>query len=79
MDVKGLTDAELLEAKKKMKSEKTLRAVLVGFFVGVSIFSLFNKGITFFSFFPLFFVVLLSKKDKKHESIELELKSRNLN
>lgn len=78
-DVKVLTEKELLQAKKKMKSEKVIRAVLIGFLVGISIFSFYNKGITFFSFFPLFFVVLLVKKDKKHDNIEQELKSRNLN
>ena len=74
-----LTDEELLGRKKKAKSSQIISAVLIGFLVGIAVYSTINKGIGFFTFFPLFFVFLLIKNSSDIKSIEQEIKKRNLN
>lgn len=77
-----LTNEELLQEQKKTNSNKIIHAVLIGVLVGVSIFSTVKKGFGFFTFFPLFFVFLLLKKQKDikgfESELESELRSRNL-
>ncbi|SEG41182.1 hypothetical protein [Sphingobacterium lactis] len=74
-----LTDEELLGRKKKAKSSQIISAVLIGFLVGIAVYSTINKGIGFFTFFPLFFVFLLVKNSSDIKNIEQEIKKRNLN
>ncbi|MGM1430836.1 hypothetical protein ACS126_16395 [Sphingobacterium lactis] len=74
-----LTDEELLGRKKKAKSSQIISAVLIGFLVGIAVYSTINKGIGFFTFFPLFFVFLLIKNSSDLKNIEQEIKKRNLN
>lgn len=78
MNYKELSDEQLLSEGKKLKKEKILRAALIGFFVGVIIFGLFNKGIRFFTFVPLIFIFIIARKPKTIHALEEELKSRNL-
>lgn len=78
VDYKTYSDEELLAAQKKMKSEKIIRALLIGFFFGVAIFGLFNKGFRFFSFLPFIFIFLIARKSKSIAALEAELKARNL-
>ncbi len=79
IDYKTLSDQELVAAHKKMKSDNLINAVLIGLFIGVSVYGAVNKGFGFFTFFPLFFAYLLFKKKKDIKLIEDELKSRGLN
>ena len=74
-----LTDEELLGRKKKAKSSQIISAVLIGFLVGIAVYSTINKGIGFFTFFPLFFVFLLIKNSSDLKNIKQEIKKRNLN
>lgn len=78
LNYKEFSDEQLLAEGKKLKKEKIIRAVLIGFFVGVTIFGLFNKGIRLFTFVPLIFIFIIAKKSKTIRALEEELKSRNL-
>ena len=77
-ELSKLTDDQLLAEAKKMKSAKITTAVLIGFMIGVATYSTVKNGLGFFTFFPLFFVFLLFKDDKKRKVLEEILKERNL-
>ena len=73
-----LTDQELLEKKKKVKSSQMISALLIGALIGIAIYSTVKNGLGFFTFFPIFFVFLLVKNSPDLKTIEKEVKSRNL-
>ena len=74
MDKKNLshlTDQEILDKKKKLKSNQIISAVLIGFLVGIAVYSTVNKGLGFFTFFPLFFIFLIAKNKSDLNTINL--------
>lgn len=73
-----LSDKKILEEQKKIKSYKLINGFLIGIFIGVAIYSAANKGIGFFTFFPLFFIYLLINSRKKSNEIKDEINKRNL-
>lgn len=73
-----LTDEQLLQERKKLKSGKRINAFLIGIFIGVAVYSVVNNGLGFATLFPLFFVFLVFRYGKKFKAIEKELDSRNL-
>lgn len=78
-ELSALTDQELLQVEKKMKSTAVLNAVLIGFLIGVVIFSFMRNGVGLVTLIPLFFAYKLvnrSKYDK--QELEALLKSRQL-
>jgi hypothetical protein len=77
-ELANLTDDELLQLKKKLKSSRITYAFLIGLFIGVAVYSTVNNGFGFFTFFPLFFVYLLTKDSEKGKALNDELKTRNL-
>ncbi|WP_027076580.1 hypothetical protein [Maribacter antarcticus] len=77
-DLEELTDEELLKGKKKIQSNKVVNASLIGFCIGVVVYSAVKNGFEFFTFLPLGFVYLLSKNGKNIKALDQELKSRNL-
>ena len=60
-----LTDNELLQQQKKVKQNNIVTAFMIGLLIGVAIYSTVKNGFGFFTFFPLFFVYLLTKNRKK--------------
>lgn len=75
-----LTDEELLQAAKKMKSEAMINAGLIGFLVGIVFYSLMKNGFGFFMLIPLFLIYKLFNNKPKYNKQELAriLKERNL-
>jgi hypothetical protein len=78
-NLKSLTDEQLLQEHKKLKSSNIINAFLIGALIGVAVYSAVKNGIGFFTFFPLFFVYLLFRNGKKAKALKEELKFRNLN
>lgn len=70
-----LDDQELLEEQKKLKTNKIINATLIGLFVGVFVYGAVKNGFTFFTFFPLFFALLLVNSGRKKIEFENELKN----
>lgn len=74
-----LTDEELLQEAKKMKSRAITNAVLIGFLIGVVFYSVMANTLGFLTLIPIFFAYKLVN-NSKYENKELEnvLKERNL-
>jgi hypothetical protein len=78
-DLSALTNEELLQVEKKMKSTAILNAVFIGFLVGVVIFSFMKHTLGLVTLIPLFFAYKLvnrSRYDK--QELEAILKQRQL-
>jgi uncharacterized membrane protein len=75
-----LSDAELLQAAKKMKSDAIINAGFIGFLIGIVFYSIVKNGFGFFLLIPLFLIYKLINKKPKYSKQELEqiLKDRNL-
>jgi len=79
LDLRNLSDEELLQEAKKMKSAVIINAVLVGFLVGIIAFSVFKNTWGLLTLIPLFFAYKLTNSSKaKNEALEGVLKERNL-
>jgi hypothetical protein len=74
-----LTDQELLDKAKKMKSTSITNAVLIGFLIGIVFYSIIKNSWGFVTLIPLYFAYKLIN-NSKHNDKELEnlLKERNL-
>ncbi len=77
-ELSELTDKELLEEAKKMKSTSITNALLIGFMVGIIIYSIMVNSIGFLTLIPLYFVFKLVNNSKKYEDLKNLLKERNL-
>jgi len=74
-----LTDEELLQVAKKVKSTAIINALLIGSLIGIVFYSIAKNGLGFFILIPLFFAYKLAN-NSKYDNKELEnlLKERNL-
>lgn len=77
-ELTALSDQELLERKKKAKSNEIMNAVLCGVLIGIAIYSTVKNGFKVFTVLPLFFVFSAINNRNKSKAIEQELNSRNL-
>lgn len=77
-----LNDQELLQKAKKLKNNKIIDSTIIGFTIGIVVYSAITNGFGFFTFFPLvltFFIVRNSANNKLLEkAIQKELQSRKL-
>lgn len=73
-----LTDQELLEKAKKMKSNSIINALLIGFAFGIIIYSIITKSIGIFTLVPLIFIFKLVNDSKKNNALKKILKEKNL-
>ena len=75
-----LSEQELLQKIKKLKTNKTIDAALVGFTIGIVIYSAVTNGFGFFTFFPLLLTYAIVRNSNNNKilqkEIEKELKSR---
>ncbi len=75
-----LTDQELLEEARKLKSFSIMNAFLIGFLVGIVIYSLVKNTFGFLMLIPLYMAYKFSNdpKEKRRKAAEALLKERNL-
>lgn len=78
-ELSDLTDKELLAEAKKAKSTSVMNALLIGFLIGIVIYSIAVNSLGFITLIPLFLAYKLIK-NSKYDSKELEnlLKERKL-
>ena len=77
-ELSELTDEELLEEAKKMKSNAIMNAILIGVIIGIAIYSTAKNGISFFSLFILYFAYRAYNNWKANKDLSNILKERNL-
>jgi hypothetical protein len=74
-----LTDQELLQEAKKMKSASITNAVLIGILIGIVFYSIVKNSLGFLTLIPLFLAYKLINNSKyKNKELENLLKERNL-
>lgn len=77
-ELSELTDEELLQEAKKMKSNSIVNALLIGFLIGIIIYSIVKSSLGLLTLIPLFFVYKLVNSSKKDEALKRLLKERDL-
>jgi len=77
-ELSELTDQELLAVAKKAKSTSIINAVLIGFMMGVVVYSIVKNSLGFFTLIPLFLAYKLFNNSKNNRALEQLLKERNL-
>ena len=77
-ELSKFTDQELLDEAKKMKSNSIINALLIGFMIGVIIYSIIKNSIGLFTLIPLFFIFKVINKSENNKDLEKILKERNL-
>ncbi|HEY1060420.1 MAG TPA: hypothetical protein VGE44_01985 [Daejeonella sp.] len=74
-----LSDEELLQEAKKMKSNSIMNAVLIGFLAGIIIYSVVKNTLGLLTLIPLFLAYkLVNKSNYNNQELEIILKERNL-
>lgn len=77
-----LSDQELLQRINKIRSNRIIDAVIIGFTIGVVIYSAVKNGFGFFTFFPLLLTYIIARNSKNSKILEKEMQkelgSRNL-
>lgn len=74
-----LTDQELLQEAKKMKSASLINALLIGFLIGIIFYSVVKHSLGFLTLIPLYFAYKLANSSKyNNKELENILKERNL-
>jgi F0F1-type ATP synthase assembly protein I len=77
-DFSELTDEQLLQEAKKLKSNSILNAVLIGAMIGIAVYSIVKKSFGFTTIIPLFLAYKFYNVSKKGKVLEKVLKDRNL-
>jgi uncharacterized membrane protein YbjE (DUF340 family) len=75
-----LTDQELLDEAKKMKSFSITNALIIGFLVGVVFYSVVKSTRGMLTLIPLYLIykIVNDPKNKRNKDLEKLLKERNL-
>lgn len=79
-ELSELTDQELLEEAKKLKSISITNALFIGFLMGIVFYSFAKNTLGFLTLIPLYFVykIVNDPKNKRYKALEQLLKERNL-
>ena len=73
-----LSDDELLKVVEQNKPSPLVDAFLIGFLVGILIYSAAATAWGLVSLVPLFMIYLFLKKPKRYAALQKELQRRNL-
>lgn len=76
--ISDLSNEELLSAQKKAKNGTVFSGFGIGFLIGVAIYSTVINGLSFWTFFPLFFVLIFVNNVQKSKDIKQEVANREL-
>ncbi len=75
-----LSDQELLQEAKKMKSFSITNALFIGFLAGIIFYSIVKNSWGMLTLIPLYFIYKMvnDPKNKRSKALEKLLKERNL-
>ena len=79
-ELSELTDKELLDEAKELKSFSITNALIIGFLMGIVFYSFAKNTWGMLTLIPLYFVykIINDPKNKRYEALEKLLKERNL-
>lgn len=79
-NLSDLTDQELQDESKKLKSFSIVNALLIGFLAGIIFYSIAKNSWGMVSLIPLYFIYKLvsDPKNKRSKEVDGLLKERNL-
>jgi hypothetical protein len=79
-ELSQLTDQELLDEAKKLKSFSLTNAFFIGLLLGIVFYSIFKSTFGFLMLIPLYFVykMMNDPKNKRYKELEELVKQRNL-
>lgn len=77
-ELSKLTDEELLAKAKKMKSASITSAILIGFMIGIVIYSVAKNTVGLLTLIPLFIAYKIVANSKNDAALKQLLKERNL-
>ena len=77
-ELSALTDRELLDEAKKAKRSSVAHALVIGFMIGVIVYSVVKSTWGFFTLIPLFFIYRLTRRSNDNEALQKILRERNL-
>ncbi len=77
-DFAEFTDEELLKEAKKMKSRSIMNAFIIGFMIGIVIWSIAKNTYGLVTLIPLYFIYKLVNNSKSDKDLKELLKERNL-
>ena len=79
-ELSELTDKELLDEAKELKSFSITNALIIGFLMGIVFYSFAKNTWGMLTLIPLFFLykIINDPKNKRYKALEKLLKERNL-
>ena len=78
-ELSKLSDQQLLEMAKNMKSSSITYALLIGFLIGIIIYSIAKNSFGFLTLIPLYFIYKMFNGSEDNEALKKILNERNLN
>lgn len=73
-----LTNDELLHEARKIKSGKLMDAVIFGFLIGVSVYSVVRNGFGLLTFLPLVYIPIAARNRIRNKEIDRLVTERGL-
>jgi len=73
-----LTNEELLQEAKKIKSGNILDAAIIGFLIGVAVYSTVKNGLGLLTFLPLVYLPIAAKNKLRNKELERLVKEKGL-
>ncbi|PWK72516.1 hypothetical protein LX99_04373 [Mucilaginibacter oryzae] len=77
-ELTDLTNEELLQEAGKIKSGKIMDAAILGFLIGIAVYSAVKNGFGLLTFIPLIYVPIAAKNKLRHKEVEKLVKERGL-
>ena len=74
-----LTNEELLQVAKKVRSTTIFDAAIIGLLIGIAIYSVVKNGFGLLTFLPLVYLPIAAKNKAKNKLLNEQFKERGLN
>ncbi|WP_284652552.1 hypothetical protein [Flavobacterium terrisoli] len=69
----GFSDQELMQKIKTLKTNAIIDAAIVGFTIGIVIYSAAKNGLGFFTFFPLLLTYVIVRNSANNKILQKEM------
>ncbi|AYL97990.1 FUSC family protein [Mucilaginibacter celer] len=77
-ELADLTNEELLQEAKKIKTNNIYDAAIFGFLIGVAVYSAVRNGFGLLTFLPLIYVPIAAKNKIRNKEVERLVKEKGL-